>query len=188
MAHINLLPWREERRNQQRSEYLTVIGIVAAIAVGVVMLVNFYFNERIEYQTLRNNYLDQQIALLEKKIEEIRELERERERLIARIRAVETLQTSRPLIVHLFDELVTTLPEGVYLKEVSQQGNKVTIRGYAQSNARVSSLMRKVEESDWVTNPVLDVIMTTSEDGRRIADFTLQVEQVIPQPDEEGSA
>ncbi len=187
MARINLLPWRAELRQQQRVEYLTVVGVCAVIAVLAFGGIHLHFKNKISYQTSRNQFLQNQIALLDKKIEEIRDLERQKERLIARMRAIETLQTSRPLIVHLFDELVTTLPDGVYIKQISQKGSQITIRGIAQSNARVSSLMRNVERSEWVTNPILNVIQATTEDGQRIADFTLVVEQSLPSP-EEGEA
>lgn len=187
MARINLLPWREELRRQRRTEYLAVVGICAAIAVAIWGGVHFHFKERIAYQNDRNSYLQDQIKQLDKQIAEIQELEKEKERLIARMKAIETLQTSRPIIVRIFDELVASLPEGVYLKQISQKGTQIEIKGVAESNARVSSFMRNVEKSEWLKNPQLDIIQTADEDDRRIANFTLRIQQNIPQVEtEEG--
>ena len=180
MARINLLPWREEQRNQRKQEYLSIVGICAVGALLVWGAVHWHFNERIDYQEQRNEFLQAEISRLDIKIEQIRELEKEKERLLARMKAIETLQKSRPIIVHIFDELVNSLPDGVYLKEISQAGAKITIKGVAQSNARVSNYMRNVEKSDWLKNPSLDIIQTASEDGRRIASFTLKFEQTSP--------
>lgn len=191
MARINLLPWREEQRNQRRTEYLTIVGIFAVVALLVWGAVHWHFNERIDYQKSRNSYLQAEISKLDKKIQQIRELEREKERLLARMKAIETLQTSRPIIVHIFDELVRSLPDGVYLKEILQNGKKIEIRGVAQSNARVSNYMRNVEKSEWLKKPDLAIIQTSTEDGRRIATFTLKFEQTSPdaeKPDAEGEA
>jgi type IV pilus assembly protein PilN len=190
MARINLLPWREEQRNQRRTEYLTITGICAILALLVWGAVHWHFNERIDYQDSRNDYLQAEIKKLNKKIEEIKELEREKDRLLARMKAIETLQTSRPIVVHIFDELVKSLPEGVYLREIAQSGKKIVIRGVAQSNARVSNYMRNVDKSEWLKSPSLDIIQTSTEDGRRIATFTLKFEQTSPEAemstDEDG--
>jgi type IV pilus assembly protein PilN len=180
MARINLLPWREELRRQRRIEFLTVVGICAAVTLIVWGGIHLYYNERIDYQKSRNTYLDTQIQKLDKQIKEIEELEKEKERLIARMKAIESLQTSRPVVVHIFDELVTSLPDGVYLKQIAQKGSKIEIKGVAESNARVSNFMRNVEKSEWLKNPKLDIIQSASEDGRRIATFILRVEQNIP--------
>jgi len=190
MARINLLPWREEQRNQRRTAYLTITGICAILALLVWGAVHWHFNERIDYQDSRNDYLQAEIKKLDKKIEEIKELEREKDRLLARMKAIETLQTSRPIVVHIFDELVKSLPEGVYLREIAQSGKKIVIRGVAQSNARVSNYMRNVDKSEWLKSPSLDIIQTSTEDGRRIATFTLKFEQTSPEAemstDEDG--
>ncbi|MGR8918663.1 MAG: PilN domain-containing protein [Gammaproteobacteria bacterium] len=188
MARINLLPWREELRKQKRQEYLTVLGICAVVATALWFGVHLYYGELIKQQERRNDYLSQHITKLNKKIKEIKELEKEKENLIARMKAIETLQTSRPIIVHLFDELVSTLPEGVYLTSVRQQGKKVEIKGIAQSNARVSSYMRNIENSEWLKKPRLSIIETKNQSGRRIADFTLTMRQDDPKPpsEEEG--
>jgi type IV pilus assembly protein PilN len=190
MARINLLPWREEQRNQRRTAYLTITGICAILALLVWGAVHWHFNERIDYQDSRNDYLQAEIKKLDKKIEEIKELEREKDRLLARMKAIETLQTSRPIVVHIFDELVKSLPEGVYLREITQSGKKIVIRGVAQSNARVSNYMRNVDKSEWLKSPSLDIIQTSTEDGRRIATFTLKFEQTSPEAemstDEDG--
>jgi len=180
MARINLLPWREEQRNQRRQDYLTTVGLTAVVALLVWGAIHWHFDERIDYQNSRNDDLQAEITKLDSKIEEIRELEKEKEQLLARMKAIETLQTSRPIIVHIFDELVDSLPDGVYLKEISQKGAKIIIKGVAQSNARVSNYMRNVEKSDWLKNPSLDIIQTASEDGRRIANFVLKFEQTSP--------
>jgi type IV pilus assembly protein PilN len=177
MPRVNLLPWRAELRRQKRAEYLIVLGICAVVAAAVWFGIHLYFGELIKQQERRNTFLTDQIRLLDKKIEEIKQLEKEKESLIARMKAIETLQTSRPIIVHLFDELVTTLPDGVYLTSVGQQGDKITIKGVAQSNARVSNYMRNVEASEWVQNPKLSIIQSKSEQGRRIADFILTFQQ-----------
>lgn len=183
MARINLLPWREEQRNQRRQDYLTIVGICAVGALLLWGAIHWHFNERIDYQKSRNDYLQVEISKLDEKIQEIRELEKEKERLLARMKAIETLQTSRPIIVHIFDELVNSLPDGVYLKAISQKGTRIEIKGVAQSNARVSNYMRNVEKSEWLKNPSLDIIQTASEDGRRIANFTLKFEQTSPKPE-----
>ena len=188
MARINLLPWRAELRRQRRTEFLTIVGICAGVAVAIWGAVHFHYKERIEFQKERNAYLSAEIAKLDKQIKEIQELEKEKQRLIARMKAIESLQTSRPLVVHLFDEMVTSLPEGVYLKQISQNGTTIEVRGVAESNARVSSFMRNIEKSEWLKNPKLEIIQTTDESNRRISDFTLKAEQIIPQATEEDEA
>ena len=185
MPRVNLLPWREELRRQRRTEYLTLLGVCALLAAAVWFGIHLYYNELIKQQERRNAYLQEQIHLLDKKIEEIKQLEKEKENLIARMKAIETLQTSRPIIVHLFDELVSTLPEGVYLTGISQTGDTVTIKGVAQSNARVSNFMRNVEGSAWLREPKLSIIQSKTEDGRRIADFTLTLKQTKPKSAED---
>lgn len=186
MPRINLLPWREELRKQKRLEYFAILGACAAVAAAAWFAVHLYFAELIEYQAQRNGFLRGEISKLDKKIAEIKALEKERDNLIARMKAIETLQTSRPVIVHLFDELVTTLPEGVFLTEVSQEGKRVTIKGVAQSNARVSNYMRNVEASEWLTDPKLRIIETRTKGNRRVSDFELVVRQTIPKRITEG--
>lgn len=185
MAKINLLPWREELRKQKLQDFGLLMGgfaIVAAIVVGVTHL---YFVSRIEGQENRNQYLQGEIVKLDKKIKEIKQLQKEKERLIARMRAIEQLQRNRPLIVRFFDELVASLPEGVSVLKVSQNGNSVTINGEAQSNARVSSFMRNLESSEWLANPKLDIIQAKDASGQRISAFTLKFTQVIPKAEGE---
>lgn len=182
MAHINLLPWRAEIRRQQKKKFLSILGLSAVAACGIVALVQWHFNQRIAYQGSRNARLETEIATLDKKIEEIKTLEREKERLVKRIEAIQTLEANRPLVVRLFDEIVNTLPEGMFLTSINQTGTAITIQGTAQSQTRVSSYMRNIEASKWVTKPKLDVVQTTSKEGERLSDFTLQVEQVVPKP------
>ena len=181
MARVNLLPWREELRKQKRTEFFSVLGVCAAIALGVWLAVHLHYVELIKQQEARNAFLAKQIKLLDKKIKEIKELEKEKENLIARMKAIETLQTSRPIIVHLFDELVSTLPEGVHLQQVSQNKKKVTVKGVAQSNARVSNYMRNIESSEWVDKPKLSIIETKTKNRQRFADFTMTMVQTIPE-------
>ena len=186
MARVNLLPWRAELRRQRRIEFFSIVGICAGIAVALWGLMHFHVTERIDYQNERNTFLTERTHELDKQIKEIQELEKEKERLIARMKAIESLQTSRPIIVHLFDDMVTSLPEGVYLKEVTQHGTSIEIKGVAESNARVSSFMRNIEKSEWIKNPQLQIIQTADEASRRIANFILKADQVIPQTSTEG--
>jgi type IV pilus assembly protein PilN len=188
MARINLLPWRAELRRQLRLQFMYMLGAAFAVAVGVVIAVHLYYEQRIRFQEQRNTFLDGEIAKLDKKIEEIKELKDEKERLVRRIEAIQTLETSRPLEVKLFDEFVTTLPEGVFLKEIDQKGTAITVKGTAQSQSRVSTFMRNVELSKVVTNPRLDVVQTATKEGERVSDFTLKVDQVVPKPPSEDAA
>ena len=147
MAKINLLPWREERRKEFLNEFLIMLGLVALFAAITVGIVHFYHSQLIERQNTRIGYIDKRIKEVDKKITEIKELEKQKEGLLSRMRAIESLQHDRPLIVHLFDELVRSVPEGMSILNLKQQGPKITITGEAQSNARVSSFMRKIEQS-----------------------------------------
>ena len=186
MARINLLPWREELRKQKSQEFFVILGLSAAAAALVVGLMHFYHVQLIERQQARNKYLEDQIALLDKRITEIKQLEKEKQRLLDRMRAIEQLQGNRPLIVRFFDELIDSLPDGVSVASVNQRGTLITIVGSAQSNARVSSFMRNLEKSKWLTNPQLDIIQAKTEGGIRVSNFTLKFTQVIPKAEGEA--
>ncbi len=188
MARINLLPWRIELRKQKQQEFMTLLGIFAMIAAAIVGLIHVYNNQLIDQQLGRNQFMVDKIDYVDKKIAEISELEKEKQRLLDRMRAIEQLQGNRPLIVRFFDELVTSLPEGVSVLKLSQQGTTVTIEGVAQSNARVSSFMRNLESSEWLANPQLDIIQATDESGTRVSNFTLRFSQVVPKAEGEEGA
>ncbi len=142
MARINLLPWREALRKERQQEFFATMGVFVAITLCLWGAVHFFNTQRIEYQQTRNQFLTVKIEFLDKRIAEIEALEKEKQRLKARIEAIEQLQGNRPLIVRLFDEMVTSLPDGVSIVSVKQTGKAITISGVAQSNARVSSFMR----------------------------------------------
>jgi type IV pilus assembly protein PilN len=180
MARINLLPWRDALRKERQQQFYTMIGMFIVLTLCVWGAIHFFNTLRIDYQESRNQILNAEIAKLDIKIEEIKRLEKEKERLKARINAIEQLQGNRPLIVHLFDEIVTSLPEGVSIEKVVQKGKAITISGVAQSNARVSSFIRKLEDSVWLGDPQLDVIEAKDAQGQRISNFTMRFNQVIP--------
>lgn len=185
MARINLLPWRAELRKEKQKEFGILIGIFALIAGAAVGTAHLWNVALIERQNFRNQYLQTRIAELDKKIKEIQALQKEKERLIARMRAIEQLQSNRPLVVRFFDELVTNLPDGVSILQVEQKGTNITINGEAQSNARVSSFMRNLEASKWLRKPELDIIQSKTQSGTRISGFTLRFSQVIPKAEGE---
>ena len=189
MAKINLLPWREERRKELLNEFLVMLGLVALFAALTVGIVHFYHSQLIERQNTRIGYIDKRIKEVDKKITEIKELEKQKESLLSRMRAIESLQRDRPLIVHLFDELVRSLPEGLSIVNLKQQGPKITITGEAQSNARVSSFMRKIERSEWIKGAKLKVIKESvkgqGSTTKTVNEFMLTFEQVMPSVDKE---
>lgn len=185
MTNINLLPWRDELRKQRQQELFVMLGFAAIVALCIWGVVHLYHVQLIEYHQSRNQYLSLEIAKLDKKIAEIRQLQKEKERLLARMRAIEQLQGNRPLIVRLFDELITSLPEGVSLLRLTQKGSSITINGVAQSNARVSSFMRNLENSAWLKDPQLDIIQAKDEAGQRISNFTLRFTQTVPSASDE---
>lgn len=198
MAKINLLPWREERRKELLNEFLIMLGLVALFAGLTVGIVHFYHSQLIERQNARIGYIDKRIKEVDKKIIEIKELEKQKESLLSRMRAIESLQRDRPLIVHLFDELVSSVPDGMSVNDLKQEGPKITITGEAQSNARVSSFMRKIEQSEWLKNPKLKIIKekkvqvkislgNNKQDTQEkiVNEFMLTFEQVMPNLNEE---
>jgi type IV pilus assembly protein PilN len=179
MPHINLLPWRDDLRKRREKEFIVTAVIAALMMGGVVLGVHLHYESRIAYQNQRNTFIDAEISALDKKIKEIEDLKKERDSLIARTKVIQDLQAGRPEIVHVFDELVTTLPDGVYYTKVSQKGRRLDLTGVAQSNARVSSLMRSLNTSTWFDNPEL-VEITTSEQKAtavRLSKFILKVGQ-----------
>jgi type IV pilus assembly protein PilN len=177
MPRINLLPWREGQRKERKLAFLVSLGI-AALAAGVTAFAAYLlYGSMIEGQEHRNAELRVQIKTLDKQIEEINSLESEKQKFIARMEIIEKLQRSRPEIVHVFDEIVHTLPEGVYLTAVKQSGNKVKFDGIAQSSTRVSSFMRNIDGSQWLRNPELLVVQTVKGSGPG-SSFTLTADQV----------
>ncbi|MCZ6500059.1 MAG: PilN domain-containing protein [Gammaproteobacteria bacterium] len=185
MPRINLLPWREEQRKERQKNFL--ISAAGAVLTGMVtiMLVFWTYDRFIKYQNMRNGILDTEIALLDEKIEKIKGLEREKERLIARMEIIEQLQTSRPEVVHLFDEMVHTLPNGVYLTSLKQVARRLEIKGVAESTTRVSAYMRNIDVSEWLENPGLQVIETVEVGSKKNAEFSLTAQQVSTSEDED---
>lgn len=186
MPRINLLPWREEQRKERRQAFFVSLG-VAAVAAGITTFaVNIYFNSLVDAQQSRNDRLNVEIASLDKQIAEIESLEAQKQQFIARMEIIERLQSSRPAIVHVFDELARTLPDGTQLTGITQTGNRLKIEGLAQSSTRVSTFMRNIDESGWMRNPELEVI-ETRENAALGANFVLFAEQVTPGQKEEGA-
>ena len=177
MPRINLLPWREGQRKERKLAFTVAIG-VAALAAGVTTLVVYIgFNSMIDAQEARNERLRTEIKQVDKQIEEINNLESAKQKFIARMHIIEELQRSRPEIVHVFDEIVRTLPDGVYLTAVKQAGNKLRFEGVAQSSTRVSSFRRNIDGSDWLKNPDLEVVQTATGNSPG-SSFTLTAEEV----------
>ncbi len=184
MPRINLLPWREEERKRRQREFGVAMGGAVVAGIAVVMGVMFVFSSMIDAQNRRNQRLTAEIAELEKSIQEIDSLERDKERLLARMEIIDQLQKSRPEIVHLFDEIVKQLPEGVYLTGMSQTGSRVVLRGVAQSSTRVSALMRQIDSSDWIGDPEVERVETRDVGTSRQSQFVLYLKQRSPSVDE----
>ncbi len=177
MPRINLLPWRDAERKRRRQEFIFA-SVGALLAAGVLtLIVNWQFESAINQQNARNQVLKGEIATLDKEITEILGLEQQKQRLLARMQVIEQLQRSRPEVVHLFDQLVRTLPDGVYLTSVKQTDKKVQLNGIAQSSTRVSSYMRNIDASEWLTDPALEVVETKGA-ATSGAQFTLYASQV----------
>ena len=181
MIRINLLPHREIRRKRQQQHFFIMLGVVAAIGVAVWFVVSYiYLAGQLTDQEARNKYLQDEIAKLDKQIAEINKLKEQTAALLERKRVVEELQTNRSEVVHLLDQLVRQLPEGLYLKAVKQNGSRVTINGYTQSQARVSTLMRNLESSPYLEGPGLVEVKATQVGGTRTNEFTLNVNLTRP--------
>ena len=187
MTEINLLPWREENRQEQKKEFVVMLVMVCVFAAAIVGLIHFQMQAKIDYQLARNQFLSDEIATVDKQILEIRELQKVRRSLIERMEVIQDLQGSRPSIVHLFTEIVSTVPNGVYLQSLAQTGNNLVIKGEAESNARVSTYMRNLQASAWLKDPNLTVIEIEDKTVNRISTFMLTVKQTSPNATDEAN-
>ena len=190
IVRINLLPHREQRRQARQRQFVSLAVVLAALSLAIILLVHGVFSAQIENQKSRNALLKTEIAKLDEQIKEIDRLREQIQAVISRKQVVETLQANRSEAVHLLDQLVRQLPDGVYLRSIKQVGAKVTLNGYAQSNARVSTLMRNIEASPWVSEPNLVEIKLVPAPGSppaaglKMSEFTLnlQVKRAAPTP------
>jgi type IV pilus assembly protein PilN len=176
MPRINLLPWRDQQRKDTQFRFLAALGVAVLISGGVAFVAYVMFGLMIDAQEGRNERLKVEISRLDKQIEEINDLEAQKQRFISRMQIIEKLQRSRPEVVHLFDELVKVMPDGTYLTSVKESGNKLKFDGIAQSSTRVSTLMRNIADSQWLRNPDLEVVQTKSDAVG--SSFVLDAEQV----------
>lgn len=177
MANINLRPWREELRAEKQRQFLVSIAGMVIVGVVYIMAANWIKNNDIERQMSRNHYLEQQIAVVDAKIKKINKLNEKLEQLIERMRVIQELQGNRPIIVHLFDELVKTIPDGVYYKKLALAQNKISMSGTADSNNRISSLMRNLDESEWFSSPNLISVKVNEVSAGEANDFELSVQR-----------
>jgi type IV pilus assembly protein PilN len=188
MARINLLPWREAERKRRQRDFAAAMVAALAVVGLLALAVHFQMEAMIAGQQARNQYLQTQITALEAQIKQIQDLEATKANLIARMNVIQSLQKSRPEVVHLFDELVITVPDGIYLTKVEQTGKSVVVEGQAQSNARVSSFMRNIEASAWVGDPALQLIENKDQTGTGLSRFRLRFDQRSPGSEGEDGA
>ncbi len=180
MARINLLPWRAERRKARQKEFMGMLGASAVAGLLASVLIFSFYSARISNQETRNQYLRGEITKVDAQIKEIEELDRKKAKLLARKEVIEQLQANRSQMVHLFDELVKTIPDGVTLTTIKQDGDVLTLGGRSQSNARVSTYMRQLEGSGWMTNPDLNVIEAKAGNPGLPYEFNLKVKLANP--------
>ncbi|TPG94331.1 pilus assembly protein PilN [Pseudomonas caspiana] len=187
MARINLLPWREERREARRKRFLLALVGVMVGAVGAVLIANQVISGAIDRQVARNDYIGKQIAVVDERIKQISDLKARRQQLVERMRIIQDLQGNRPISGRIFDQLARTLPDGVYFTEVKMAGKSLSITGVAESNNRVSDLMRNLDASDWFDAPSLtEVKATTAGQLDQANVFQLTVRQTQPAATEGG--
>lgn len=181
MARINLLPWREVLRNERKRQFTSVVVGAAFLMLAIIVYVYVHISGNISDQNLRNSFLVAEIAKVDERIKEIKELETKKKQLLNRMDVIQNLQTRRPMVVHMLDKLVLALPDGLFLTKFQQVGAVLSIEGLAQSNARVSAFMRNLDESEWFDSPTLDVIEVKEKNGSRSSKFTLKVKQLTPE-------
>jgi type IV pilus assembly protein PilN len=186
MPRINLLPWRDQQRKERQLKFFAGLGAAVVLAIGVAFTGYVLFGLMIDAQDRRNEQLTSEIKVLDKQIEEINDLETQKQRFISRMQIIEKLQRSRPEVVHLFDELVKIMPDGTYLTTVKQTQSKLKFEGVAQSSTRVSSLMRNIADSQWLRNPELEVVQTKSDAVG--SSFVLDAEQISVNSDDDADA
>ncbi len=189
MARINLLPWREQQREERKKRFVATLGAVLVVAAGGVFIGDQYLNNAIGYQNARNEYIKKEIAVLDARIKEIKELKQRRAELIERMKIIQDLQGNRPIIARVFDQFVRTLPDGVYYNELKMAGKTIAINGAAESNARVSALMRSLDGSEWLASPNLNEVKAASLANSDLGNnFQLTVQQTQPGTDEAKEA
>jgi type IV pilus assembly protein PilN len=179
MTTINLLPWREARRKQQQQDFIIMLAVAAAIGVAVFFGWKMVVDSKVENQLSRNRYIERELTQLDQQIKEISELEKRRADLVSRMNVIQDLQNNRPYIVYMFDQLVRTLPDGVYYTSIERKAGTFTISGIADSNNRISALMRNLNESDWFKDPDLRTVAAAGDDSQENI-FTLTVSQELP--------
>lgn len=188
MAKINLLPWRDELRKKKKRDFFSTMALASLVAIGAIACVHWYIDNLKAYQEQRNKLLEQQIALLDKKIVQISAIEEKKSKLLSKIDLIHRLQESRPEIVHLFDEIPKATPDGVFLTKFTQVGSELVFEGKSQSNARVSAFMRAIDVSPWLEVPRLDVIQVPNADNsEQLSDFVLHATLGKKQKKVEGS-
>jgi type IV pilus assembly protein PilN len=180
MAHINLLPWREWERERRKNEFLVRVGGALVVGLVLVFAAGFQLDGSIERQNKRNQFLKDKIVVLDKQIAEIKDLREKREQLLARMRVIQELQGNRPVIVRVFDEMVRTLAKGVYYSSARLDGKNISVEGTAESNNRISSLMRNIDASDWFESPNLKGIKENTQAGAQASNFQLTFAQTSP--------
>lgn len=186
MANINLLPWREEQRRERNKVTLVVCVLMWAFAGLIVLCGKLYMDSMIDHQERRNAFLDTEIKKLSKVIREIEDIKQKRDALRARMNVIQSLQQNRAQIVHVFDDLVNKLPEGVYYEKINKRGQRISINGKAQSNNRVSLLMRSLDASEWFDDASLKVVDVLDQNGASVSQFDLEVNEQRQDNDNEG--
>lgn len=185
MAKINLLPWREERRQQLKKEFLTTLVFVLLMGGIAVFLGNMFYQNKIAAQESRNQYIQRHITELDKQIAEIKDLNERREELLTRMEVIQNLQGNRPVIVRLFDEVVRTLPDGVFYQSLELAKTSLSMKGIAESNNRISSLMRRTDNSDWLTSPNLTSVKGDKKFGDQASEFSMSAQLDKPALDKD---
>lgn len=180
MANINLLPWRDEFREKRKKEFLSLLALLLLAAVALAYFWVSSVESGIATQQQRNNMLDQEIKVLQKRVVEIKELKRNREALLDRMRVIQDLQGLRPVIVRSFDEFVRMVPDGIYILTMKKQGDVLSLEGITESNNRVSSLMRNLENSSWFEEPNLNSVEAMPKFGETASKFSMTVKAAIP--------
>ena len=173
MAHINLLLWREQLREERKKDFFVMLFGSGVMSVLIMLLVHLSMASRIDTQLEHNTLLTTEIKILGEKISKINQMKKLKAALIARMAIIQELQTNRPQVVHIFDDLVKVLPKGVHIFEIIRKGNIVTLSGFAESNTNISSLMRNINKSSWLERPILSEIKTEDKNGKRKSEFRL---------------